>query len=324
MKDQLFSDVTGIPVPLRSYQPDGRWVLPQSNIGVELELENAAYLANLMDNNIFWRVIVDDSLRNDGFEFLFAEPLSGADLSAAIQQMSQLLSRCREKGESKVPDPHYRTSTHVHMDVRECTMQQYMNIILLSIMFESALFRFAGPEREHNNFSMSSRYASGYFEQLSLAYNARHSGEVVRHLTGMFKYSAINVAPPFVDERNHPRKGSIEFRHHAGCIDMQQLQVWINILMCIKKAACNQELFTPKWMQELSGGGLTQILKDIFGEYAPYLLYPQLEVDCLEGVRLVQDVIHSARLNRNIELAVLDADLHKKQLAKKVERKKVV
>jgi hypothetical protein len=184
-----------------------------------------------------------------------------------------------------------------------------MNTILLGILFEPALFKIAGEERARNNFSLSSRYATGYFDNLSMAYNAKTSGEVADALHDQFKYTAINVTPPFNEERAHPKKGSLEFRHHEGTLDMDRLSAWINILMCLKKAAINDDLFSPAWMQKLSGGQMLSIMKDIFGEYTKYLVYENMEQDFIEGARLVQDVIHMHRLNSSKKLLELDARL---------------
>jgi len=315
MKDTLISEVVNIPESRRTYIGDSRWPLPNCHVGVELEYENALYLQDTLNRkkSRYWSVVADDSLRNNGAEFIFSEPLSGVDLTAGIDEMRNKLAALSDQGQKYLPDPHYRTSTHVHIDVRDCTIAQYMNIILLGIMFEPALFRIAGEHRQRNNFSLSSRFASGYFEALSAAYNAKTANDLYDALQNQFKYTAINVTPPFNEERAHPKKGSIEFRHHEGTLDMDRLSTWISILMCLKKAAINDYLFSDEWMHNISMGRMLPIMQDIFGEYAKVLVYDNMEVDLLEGARLVQDIIHMQRLASTKKLVELDVRLYAKK-----------
>ena len=278
MKERMMSAITHIPVSVRSYLPDDYWVLPDCHVGVELEYENANGLNLLVEGSgiTHWKAVADDSLRNKGMEFIFVEPFSGKDLSSSMVEMEKHLLNLKSSGASYFPSAHYRTSAHVHVDVRDCSVQQYMNLIMLGILFEPALFHVAGERRARNNFSLSSRYATGYFEQLSVAYNARSIDDMSRALSEQFKYSAINVTPPFIEERGHPRKGSVEFRHHEGTTDMEQMRVWINILMCLKKAATRDDLFSLEWMHQLSSGKLLILMKEIFGKYTPLLVYDDI------------------------------------------------
>jgi hypothetical protein len=311
MNDIRLSDVIQIPKSSRSYARDDKWVLPECHIGIELELENAQYLMALIEeHSVAWKTVEDASLRNRGYEFILSEPLSGLDLTKAIEEIKTYINLLYKKGGSFVPDPHYRTSSHVHIDIRDCTTKQYMNIVLLGILFEPALFKMAGEQRQRNNFSMGSRFSTGYFDDLSSAYNAKTWEEMQRYLQLQFKYSAINVTPPFINEQGHRKKGSIEFRHHAGCIDMDKIYIWINILMCIKKAALDDALFSVDWMYDLSSGKLLKIIKEIFGDYSVQLIYEGINDDCLEGARLVQEIMYSKKIKDDKELAILDAKLH--------------
>lgn len=311
MKEQTMLDVTGMPIPRRTFIKDVAWVLPDCHIGIELEYERTGELQRLLDSGIsrFWSVTDDDSLRNKGAELVLHEPLSGLDLSTAIKEIEGILDTLLKKGPMFVPDPHYRTSVHVHVDIRDCTVRQYMNIILLGILFEPALYHVAGEKRTRNNFSLGSRYSTGYFESLSSAYNTKRSDHVAAHLQQQFKYTAINVTPPFHDGHKGERKGSIEFRHHEGTTDMQRVTRWINILMCLKKAALDASLFSPEWMYKLSRGNILPIMQEVFGAYIEYLVYNNMEVDFLEGARLVQDVIYLNRMPSAKKLAEIDAVL---------------
>ena len=316
MKEKMMSSVIRIPRAVRSYLPDIYWELPDCHVGVELEYENALHLQRFVDraDPTHWKSVGDDSLRNNGMEFVFSEPYSGKDLSTALAEMEHYLTTLKEIGASKYPSTHYRTSTHVHVDVRDCTVQQYMNMIMLGILFEPALFHVAGEDRARNNFSLSSRYATGYFEQLSRAYNANSVDDMSRALAEQFKYSAINVTPPFTDEKAHPKKGSVEFRHHEGTTNIAKLRVWINILMCLKKAATRDDLFSLEWMHQLSSGKLLILMKEIFGKYTNLLVYDTLEEDCVDGARLVQDVIHLYKMQMNKQLTAIDLKLLEQNL----------
>lgn len=311
MKEQTMRDVTGIISPRRTFIKDVAWVLPDCHIGVELEYERAKELRKLLEAGVsrFWDITDDDSLRNGGIELVLCEPLSGLDLSTAIKEIGDILNILLKKGPEFVPEPHYRTSVHVHVDIRDCTVRQYMNIILLGILFEPALYHVAGEKRARNNFSLGSRYSTGYFESLSSAYNTKRSDHVAAHLQQQFKYTAINVTPPFHDGHKGERKGSIEFRHHEGTTDPQRIIRWINILMCLKRAALDATLFSPEWMYKLSRGNILPIMQEVFGSYTEHLVYDNMEIDFLEGARLVQDVIYLNRMPPAKKLAEMDAKL---------------
>ena len=120
----VFSRVPNI----RSYVEDFFWKLPSTMIGLEIEMEGTLNPISELGSNytILWEQKEDSSLRvvdeYNPFEIIFKVPLSGKDLSEAINQY--------EIGLQKLKTPPVwgeRTSIHVHLDVRECTLKQLFN-----------------------------------------------------------------------------------------------------------------------------------------------------------------------------------------------------
>jgi len=69
-----------------------------------------------------------------------------------------------------------------------------------------------------------------------------------------------------------------------------------------------------EWMHQLSSGKLLILMKEIFGEYTPLLIYEELEADCIDGARLVQDVIHLQKMQVNRQLTAIDQRLFENKI----------
>ncbi len=89
--------------------PDDFWILPGHCVGVEFEVENTRRFAF---RSALYDVKEDGSLRG-GMEYVFARPLAGSSLTAAI---NEFYSAVNSTPEASRPVTSYRTGLHVHLN----------------------------------------------------------------------------------------------------------------------------------------------------------------------------------------------------------------
>lgn len=174
-------------------------------LGIEVEVENIRENVRV-DHS--WTVHNDGSLRNSGIEFITL-PTRPKHIESAINHLYD-----------KLPShAHFspRTSVHVHMNVRELTLPQIYNIVILYQCFEDLLYKFAGPERKKSIFCVplgSTNYYIGM--RRSFIHNSGN--------TAWSKYTGLNLAPM----NNY---GTIEFRHLRGTNNRQLIFDWLHYLL---------------------------------------------------------------------------------------------
>lgn len=175
-------------------------------VGIEVEVENIRDNVKLEHS---WSVHSDGSLRNSGLEFI-SLPTKPALIESAINHLFDNLPK----------EAHFspRTSIHVHMNVRDLTLMQIYNIVILYQCFEDLLYKFAGPERKKSIFCVPVGNTNYY---INLRRNfIRNDG------TNWSKYTGLNLSPM----NNY---GTIEFRHLRGTNNRQTIFEWLHYLYSI-------------------------------------------------------------------------------------------
>lgn len=188
--------------------------------GIEVEVENVRNPNINYDYNSYWTVVADNSLRNHGIEFV-SKPLRTTQIEGALTQLAKSLPKEHEFSP--------RTSVHVHMNVRDLTLTQITSLVVLYTAMENVLFKWVGHNRENNVFCtklIDTDYVQSYI-------NLNNNPTAVAHHWN--KYTALNLEPMTT-------KGTVEFRHMHGTIDIPRLCKWINILSCMKTYALNTPL----------------------------------------------------------------------------------
>lgn len=301
-------DVFGYAPEKRTFMGDEAFVLPQCLIGVEIELENFVEVVKLPD---FWVTSDDPSLRNNGMELKLEVPLCGVDLKKALRSLDKKFRNL------KVESPLYRTSDHIHLDVRDMTMDELRNLVLTYIVVERVLIHNVAPERgEHHIFSLPFYKATGDQPQLADLFSDQKQ-RIYAAARKANKYSALNIRPLF-DERapppprgenpeliqpvarvggRHGAVGSVEFRFFPSSTDCDLIMHWINLVQCLKRYAVETaERPVLEFPKQISAIGVEQFMDDVFGEFtARHLRYQGYSNDLLEGVRSAQDIIHNMR-----------------------------
>jgi len=286
------------------HSPDTKTCVPSDAlvdttlVGVEVELENIRGLdvdGGTVPYGKRWVAVYDGSLRDHGAEFVLREPLSGKDL---VDSLIALERKLKYDGiEPRISD---RTSVHIHLDIRSLSIEELRNLILLYTIFERPLFNYAGKNRKHNIFCASFADTQGLLPIIHKSIMTKD--EMHRHFFGGFqKYTSCNLLAIM-------QHGSIEFRQHAGEFRAVKLLRWINILMSMHKYAQMKRIIPKNLGSEISELGMERFTRMVFGKFYDNLVYPDMERDVLEGIRLSQDLIHMLDIEKHnqVEAAELD------------------
>jgi len=285
------NNLMGLPADPCKYQPHPSLV-SNTLVGVEIELENVKGFdtenSQLRD---YWNVVRDGSLRDNGLEFVLSRPFAGEDLISALNTFDNIISQNGKK--LRTTD---RTSVHIHIDVRDMTYAQLLRFISLYTTFEEPLFKVADTgNRKSGIFSTSLDNAEGYLSLLGNEGINPSSSSARAKMMNFSKYSACNIGAV-------QKYGSLEFRGHEGTYDTQRILKWINILLSLRKEAVDNDRDLESIFGDISNQGAEKVFKDIFGKFSDDMMYPDLEFDMFNGLRLAQDIIYSEELYGDIDI----------------------
>jgi hypothetical protein len=163
---------------------------------------------------MFWDIKEDGSLRNNGREFVTPGVIPVSLTESALTQLFACLN--------EDIDFSNRTSIHVHMDVRQLSLQQMVALLLVYTTVENLLFKFVGNNRRTNIFCVP-------IVETNLLSDMRLDPKVFMHSIDRMwsKYSALNLLPIV-------SQGSIEFRHMPGTRDVHTIVTWIDMISRLK------------------------------------------------------------------------------------------
>lgn len=191
-------------------------------VGIEVEVENARRFDAISP---FWTITEDGSLRNSGREFI-SLPIKAHRVEHALNVLfNNSINADIEFTE--------RTSIHIHMNIRTLTVAQLEALVMTYMVFEKAMFTYAGETRYNNIFCVP-LVETNIGKNLSALIEGKHP-----HISWQ-KYTALNLLP-IMD------KGTIEFRHLGGTGDINRIVTWINLILSLKKFALQK---TPKYIWE--------------------------------------------------------------------------
>lgn len=246
-------------------------------LGVEIEVENIRDFRNSR-YNYFWRVEEDNSLRDNGREFVTL-PLKGDQVPFALVCLDSSL-----EDEARFS---HRTSVHVHMNVRDLEPEQIAKIVLVYLTVEKFLFKFAGEHREKNIFCVP-LYALEMTDTLFHSIMGLDKKEIRRIQSQEFRYSALNFEPMF-------SFGTIEFRHLGGTRDPHRIVSWINMLLRIKQYALSKDLQTliRETIVLNSNSHYRGYAQEVFRELFWQVQSPNVDADIEAGVLSVKRTILS-------------------------------
>ena len=191
----------------------GTMITSDRRVGIEVELEN---ITNRHTSQ-WWDCIRDDSLRNNGREFVFKRPVAGVDVEKAIRGLVKMLR-------SESQQVSIRTSTHIHVDVRDFSVEQLGNLILLYAACESYIYTLGGKHRYDNIYCPGMTSSQQLLSQAAEIVSGSNS-TILDKLHRWCKYSGLNLG-------SIPVHGSVEFRMFEGYSTPHLLTQWVK---CVTK-----------------------------------------------------------------------------------------
>lgn len=182
--------------------------------GLEIEMENTGGVEPHEDFNMLWTHHVDNSLRNNGIEYVTRG--AGVNKEIAFKSLDEL-----EKLLNKYPKIEFseRTSFHVHMNFQDRTLKDFHNFLTTYYMLENLLTLRAGFEnRVANLFCLRLVDANAVKKSLLNSFAFSFS-----EMFGHEKYLALNLSA-------FGRFGTLEVRVHRGTKDVHEYKAFIEAL----------------------------------------------------------------------------------------------
>lgn len=262
------------------------------NVGIEVELEN---LTDGLDYRMkYWRTTTDGSLRDNGLEFIFKQPMGGVDVVNAAHELTDFIKK------HEIPiQLSERTSVHVHLDVRDLNVEQMFNLIVAYAFVERVMMRYCGEERMKNNFCIP-LYELGSTAFINRISHLKDEHEFQRYANTFVeneRYTAFNLNAML-------SYGSIEFRGYHGTYDAEEILRWVNVILSLKKFAVETpHSFCRELHTNISKLGIMEIFHRIFNpEIVRYLTSPYTTEDLVNCIPVVQDLIIMSDVFKSAEV----------------------
>ena len=237
-------------------------------MGIEIEAEGVYSDVFSWLSCGHWTTTHDSSVKDNGKEFI-SPPGSPAYLRTLLAQLYTMFELAKS-----MPKFTWRTSTHVHVNMRDRSPRQICHFLILYALFENELFGFLDPSRRHSHFTVPILDTHYYLNISKTLHGGSFAGNIVK---SWHKYSAINTRPLMVnDHLNHGMnleggKGTVEFRSMEGTSDPSKIIDWMNLLSQLYHASgsfkSNKGLLHFV-LQARSPGAWKSMLHAIFGKYA--------------------------------------------------------
>lgn len=275
-------------------------------VGVEVEAEGIDAHTMLSRHeqllDPYWNIIRDGSLRGPSFEAVLRTPLAGSEL---IEALTALEKACDDPGRGRVVEFNGRTSTHVHVNVTDLTLDQINKLFCVYLLFEDLLFNYVGTSRANNNYCtrlVGDRTSEAMIQSLSSPVSSMIKERILDKLPicgyysngdsgvtyELSKYSALNMRTMYT-------LGTMEFRHHQGDSDAATLISWINLLLSMKKWAVESPTSAEDLPAYLSGRGAESMGYEVFGNLFESLKCEGTDRSVYTGVRIIQKALLGLR-----------------------------
>jgi hypothetical protein len=246
-------------------------------VGVEIELEGVE--ENSVPHGV-WDRKEDGSLKDHGMEYVTI-PIQFKYLEVELERLFNGLKSFKVTS---------RCSTHVHLNARDLTINEYKVFILLYLIFEKSLYNVSG-KRWKNNFCVPLRTSletvRNYFQKINT--NSIEDGK-------WYKYFGLNISPLFGGESQ--RLGTIEFRHLEGCTDIKRIISWINLIISLKITAKKIKYIDMlAYLEVMNTDSSYQWLTEItFKEYGIQIFeQPTYKEDVEQGVSIAKTILHAPK-----------------------------
>lgn len=237
----------------------------ETYMGLEIEIENVQMYNGAMTlfnegimeptvpSTYIFKMVEDGSLRNNGWEFVSKVGLIGQQILAGV---INLFGSPKVLAWDKLhASP--RTSIHVHVNVLDMTVGQLRKLMLMYLILEPIFFKISGS-RHNNIFCVPLVHSILPLERFFNTQNQDNFFNAIEHWT---KYAALNCKPMLAT-------GSIEFRHHCGTKEYEDIEAWMlfidDLFNFAKEELPFHELVTLMY-QHFEQGTFDQWVSNLFG-----------------------------------------------------------
>jgi hypothetical protein len=236
-------------------------------LGCEIELEN--FNTGKCKNPSTWKRVEDHSLKLNGME-LVTIPIKfkyfEVELDRALRGLYsdiKMTSRC---------------SIHIHLNIRDFTIDDIKKFLMLYMMYEKSLFNVSG-KRWNNHYCIplySTTQVVRQFIQNGFAFSTFLP-------VYWYKYMALNLCPIFGGESS--KIGTAEFRHMVGTLDKETILNWCNLIIALKIAAKKMKLEdVEKHLKTmLTTSGYAWFTKEVFGDFSTLITNQPSFVEDIES-----------------------------------------
>lgn len=201
-------------------------------LGIEIEVENidADLECESSLGHYFWSIKTDGSLRDCGKEFV-SIPLEVGTIPYALQHLDKVFTDFDVE-----PNFTNRCSIHIHVNVLNMTIVEFLVFIFLYFIYEKHFFTIAGTKRESNIFCVplnESDQIHNLLGNMKLISRMDCFTYLETLCANWQKYNALNLACVFGNSIV-PGYGTVEFRHLYGTLDKKILSNWIKSICYLK------------------------------------------------------------------------------------------
>jgi hypothetical protein len=193
----------------------------------------------------------------------------------------------------KKPSASSRCSVHVHINVREMTLEEFSSFMVLYLIFERSLYRFSG-DRWNSNFCVPLYAAPQFPKQVLESINAgQWKNKPLEDYVHWYKYLGLNICP-IVGKDGSNAQGTVEFRHMKGTTNVNLIINWINLIISLKIASKKYDLTTLKdlLVQMNSDSSYVGLTESVFGVYSHLILEQGTFKNDIEGcISMAKNVV---------------------------------
>ncbi len=244
-------------------------------VGIEIELEGEG-LPDHMSSKTYWNVTRDGSLRGEAFEYVLKSPIDRNLVPEALSQLYDRLSKATLEDSG-------RAGVHIHVNVRDLSIRQLYNFLLIYLVFEKNLVDFCGSDRIGNLFclrAVDAEYLLVSIRKLLKTHDFRSNTK-----SDSLRYAAVNLTSIL-------KYGSLEFRSLASPVTQETIENWVRLLLSIKDYSKEVESPTNVVLGVSEMGG-EDFARCVFKENLPLLNSSDWRLDVVHGMRLIQPLANS-------------------------------
>jgi hypothetical protein len=261
----------------------------EGEVGIEIELEGSKLPTDGFGS---WRAERDGSLRGESVELVLKHPCPREKVSVRLDSMLHKLEALGS--EIHATD---RAGIHAHINIQELTEVQLVNFICLYLTYENMLVEWCGNKRVGNLFCLRTCDASGYLDVLRKAVS---TGSWTLLYTDQVRYASMNLKAVC-------QYGSLEFRAMRSTVDIQDIETWVKLLLCLKDAA--KTFINPiQIVEQFSVSGPAVAYASAFNEMQRVLKYDPESM--LSGLRNAQMIAYCRADWERPVAAQLDEEVH--------------